>query len=103
MAEPSWVYMSAAKQIHVSCHRQNAAFYECKQRDANPAACLEAGKQVTSCVNRVLDKIKAHAPKEFDAYCKCMDYYSNRTIRCRTEQAAFEEACPIEIAGIAEK
>ena len=47
------MYMSAAKQIHVSCHRQNAAFYECKQRDANPAACLEAGKQVTSCVNRV--------------------------------------------------
>lgn len=32
-----------------------------------------------------------------------MDYYSNRTIRCRTEQATFEEACPIEIAGIAEK
>lgn len=53
MAEPSWIYMSAARQIHVSCHRENAKFLECKQKDPNPQACLEAGAAVTSCVDKV--------------------------------------------------
>ena len=42
--------------------------------------------------------MRAHAPKQFEDYCKCMDYNSNRADRCREQQAAFDQACPADIA-----
>ena len=49
MAE-SGTLMAAAKLIGAKCMDQNRNFMLCKKEDANPAACLAQGEQVTNCV-----------------------------------------------------
>ena len=46
----SAVLYAISKHIATKCSKQNKAFADCKQRDANPELCLEQGDAVTSCV-----------------------------------------------------
>ncbi len=46
----SAVLFAISKLIATSCGKQNRAFVECKAKDPNPEACLDAGDAVTDCV-----------------------------------------------------
>ena len=46
----SAVLMSLSKHIAVRCAKINRAYMACKDKDANPEACLAEGDSVTSCV-----------------------------------------------------
>lgn len=67
----------------------------CKASDADPAACLRQGDEVSGCVLSVLKDLNSKCKNEFNAYAKCMDYYSNDFESCRTEQKNFESSCSL--------
>ncbi|KAL4539788.1 hypothetical protein Ndes2437B_g01860 [Nannochloris sp. 'desiccata'] len=94
-APTSAVLMAISKHIATRCSKVNRAYINCKENDANPEKCLKEGDAVTGCVIELLKELNTKAPSQLKAYCECMDYYSNRFIKCRKEQAEFEEACPV--------
>lgn len=91
----SAVLMSAWTQIATKCSSQNKTFMACKASDADPAACLRQGDEVSGCVLSVLKDLNSKCKNEFNAYAKCMDYYSNDFESCRTEQKNFESSCSL--------
>lgn len=46
----SSILMSASKVIAIECGAPSKAYIACKNRDANPAACLKEGDTLTGCV-----------------------------------------------------
>ncbi|KAK9828542.1 hypothetical protein WJX72_000660 [[Myrmecia] bisecta] len=87
----SAVLFAISKLIATRCGKQNRAFVECKAKDANPEACLQAGDAVTDCVVALLKDVNKKAPEELKTYYSCLDYYSNNFSKCRAEQEAFEK------------
>lgn len=90
----SAVLYAISKHIATKCSKQNKAFAECKQRDANPELCLQQGDAVTSCVVDLLKDLNQRAPEELKSYYECLDYFSNSFPKCRKEQKTFEEKAP---------
>ena len=42
-----------------------------------------------------LKELHGKCPQEFNAYAECMDYNSNNLEKCRAQQKAFRQACPL--------
>ncbi|EEH58307.1 uncharacterized protein MICPUCDRAFT_32079 [Micromonas pusilla CCMP1545] len=91
----SSVLFSVHKHLQSKCASRSAAYLACKKNDKNPEACLREGNAVTACMADLLGDLKSKCPKELNAYAECMDYRSNTFDKCRREQAAFEEKCPL--------
>merc|ERR1711916_212639 len=73
------------------CKAENDAFNECKAGSANPHACLNEGKAVTSCAANVLAQVEAKCNDSFAALTKCLDANSLAYSECRPQVAAFEQ------------
>merc|ERR1711904_225761 len=74
MAVPSASVLHAAHgQIASACASQNQAFLACKNKDANPAACLPQGEQVTGCVLSLMRRLNESCPDQLEAYSACLD------------------------------
>merc|ERR1711924_452975 len=92
MAVPSASVLHAAHgQIASACASQNQAFLACKNKDANPAACLPQGEQVTGCVLSLMRRLNDSCPDQLEAYSACLDKNNMEFGKCRKFQAAFEE------------
>ena len=59
--------------IGKECHAENVSFMRCKQEDGNPAACLEKGEAVCSCVLGVMQRAAKTAKAEVDELKECLD------------------------------
>ena len=81
---------AAAKLIAPDCGDANAAFVRCKQADANPQACVEAGDKVRSCVDGVLATASGKCGPTFEAYRSCLDNNGLRYEKCRDEERALK-------------
>lgn len=86
----SSILMSASKVIAIECGAPSKAYIACKNRDGNPAACLNEGNDLTGCVIDMLKDLNQKCPSELKTYYECMDYYSNNLLKCREQQKAFE-------------
>ncbi len=53
LIDTSDVLWAASKLIGRECSSANLNFLECKKKNPDPEACLEAGKGVTQCVHEV--------------------------------------------------
>lgn len=56
MLETGPALMAAAKYIGHFCEDINVAFIQCKADNDNPALCVEQGKQVSICAQKVYNR-----------------------------------------------
>mmetsp|Transcript_10358 Transcript_10358/g.34539 ORF Transcript_10358/g.34539 Transcript_10358/m.34539 type:complete len:112 (+) Transcript_10358:42-377(+) len=89
------VLYATNKHIEESCKSVNKFFMQCKQDDRNPRSCLNQGKEVIDCVNRVVRSVDAKCPAQLTAYARCMDKNHCHFEKCREEQAALESCMPL--------
>ena len=84
--------MAAAKLIGTDCAAPNKAFMLCKQKNADPAACLEPGTNVVACVMDVHRRATSDAcAAGFEAYRACLRDNNDKFERCRDEQHALRK------------
>uniref|UniRef100_M4C100 CHCH domain-containing protein n=1 Tax=Hyaloperonospora arabidopsidis (strain Emoy2) TaxID=559515 RepID=M4C100_HYAAE len=81
----------AARILAHECADANLAFMRCKQRDANPRACLVQGEKVTAAVLKTLREVETHCGETFAAYKKALKQSWHRIDETREEQAALED------------
>merc|ERR1712086_22147 len=79
-------------QIGLKCAQVNKEFVLCKNKDANPSACLAQGDAVTACVTNLLKQMGSSCGDSLGSYSACLDKNSLEFRKCRTQQAEFE-AC----------
>ena len=94
-APTSSVLFASHKHLQTRCSSQTAAYLACKKGNQDPEMCLKEGAKVTGCMLDVLKDLRGKCPETMNKYAACMDYRSNQFEKCRKEQAAFEEECPI--------
>ena len=94
-APASAVLFASHKHLQKRCATETAAYIECKRKNQDPEACVEKGVKVTGCMLECLKDLRKRCPETMNEYAACMDYRSNQFDKCRKEQAAFEEECPI--------
>lgn len=90
----SHVLYAVAKEIGQSCANENRAFFECKERDESPEACLEEGGRVQECALGVLKSAMATCEEELSAYSSCLDMQISEEYmfeRCRTFEHSFRD------------
>lgn len=93
MAKSSVLY-AAAKEIGSACDAENRSFLECKSRDEDPSACLDAGEHVQDCALGVLKSAMQNCGKALSQYASCLDRQSSQEYmydRCRAEESAFTD------------
>lgn len=91
MATSSVLY-AAGKEIGATCDAENRSFLKCKMVDEDPAACLDKGEAVKSCVLGVLKSAMATCEETFQSYATCLDKQISQEYmfeRCRKEEHAF--------------
>ena len=71
---------------------ENIDFMKCKQKHADPAACLVRGQSVIKCVLNVAVKANKVACAELNDFRKCLEVTSNDFVKCRMLKSAFENA-----------
>merc|ERR1711904_396264 len=86
------VLYAASTQIGTACSKVNADFLACKNKDANPSACLAQGTAATECARDLLQRMSASCGPSLDGYSGCLEKHGMEFRKCRSEQAAFE-AC----------
>merc|ERR1712167_503711 len=82
---------SMPADANTPCADVNAAFLACKNKDANPAACLAQGEAVTACSLSIIRRMGTMCGESLDAYSACLDKNGMEFSKCRAAQAAFEE------------
>ena len=86
------VLIAASKLIGSECAAANKAFMQCKQKDADPAACTTPGNAVVGCVLDVHRRATSDAcAPAFEAYRVCLKDNNDKFERCRDEQAALRK------------
>ncbi|ETI38023.1 hypothetical protein F441_15953 [Phytophthora nicotianae CJ01A1] len=81
----------AARILAHECADANLEFMRCKQRDANPRACLVQGEKVTAAVLKTLREVETHCGETYSAYKKALKKNWHRIDETRKEQAALED------------
>jgi len=94
-AATSAVLFAIHKHLQAKCVKPNEAFMACKKKDQDPAACLELGAKCTGCMIDVMKELSEKCPTSLNKYAECLDYRTNKFIKCREEQAEFEKQCPL--------
>ncbi|CAH0513460.1 unnamed protein product [Peronospora belbahrii] len=80
-----------ARILAHECADANLEFMRCKQRDANPRACLVQGEKVTAAVLKTLRDAETNCGETYLAYKKALKSNWHRIDETRTEQIALEE------------
>ena len=83
---------AASNFINEECAAVNSAFMKCKAGNANPAACLEKGSAVTSCVAAVEERLRTKCKAEWTSYAECLWQNNNEFSECRGQQESLEVA-----------
>eukprot|EP00752_Nemacystus_decipiens_P009044 g8075.t1 len=86
------VLLPAAHVLGSECVDPGLAFSKCKNKNAEPEACIKLGAVVLECQTRVLRKILTKCPAEFEAYRKCMDKTQMSWTACSSEEKTFTDA-----------
>lgn len=81
----------AARILAHECADANLDFMRCKQRDANPRACLVQGEKVTAAVLKTLREVETHCGETYSAYKKALKENWHRIDETRKEKAALED------------
>ncbi|KAG3067961.1 hypothetical protein PC122_g17151 [Phytophthora cactorum] len=81
----------AARILAHECADANLEFMRCKQRDANPRACLVQGEKVTAAVLKTLREVETNCGETYSAYKKALKKNWHRIDETRKEQTALEE------------
>merc|ERR1712091_675409 len=86
------VLYASSTQIGTVCSKVNAEFLACKNKDANPSACLVQGTAATECARDLLQRMSSACGPSLDSYSGCLEKHGMEFRKCRKEQASFE-AC----------
>lgn len=92
--EPNTSYvalLATSNLIGKECLQANRDFVLCKQRDEEPAACVEQGEKVTACVLKVLRQCEENCGDAYAGYQKCLKEKNRDTSLCRKDEAALEK------------
>ncbi|CAI5740735.1 unnamed protein product [Peronospora destructor] len=81
----------AARVLGHECADANLEFMRCKQRDANPRACLAQGEKVTAAVLKTLRDVEMNCGETYAAYKEALKKNWHRIDETRKEQTALEE------------
>ena len=96
---PSAALFVAWEHLERTCKSFNTAYMACKKEKRDPSACLRAGEALKQCSYGVLAHLHQKAPQQFDAYAQCLWTNSNALPKCRAQEKAFKEKCPVAEAG----
>lgn len=90
----SHILYAVAKEIGQSCAAENREFLLCKERDENPATCLQEGGRVQECALGVLKSAMTTCGDEVSAYASCLDRQISQEYmfdRCRQFEQALRD------------
>ena len=65
---------------------------KCKQNKSNPAACLDKGSEVLTCVTETLQQINKKCGPEFKVFTECLRENAGEFEACREQQSVFRAA-----------
>jgi NADH dehydrogenase (ubiquinone) 1 alpha subcomplex subunit 8 len=80
------ILTAAHRTIGFQCNAVNDAFIRCKEKNPDPAVCLDEGFEVSRCVNKTIKSITSVCGKELTDFANCLDSHAMKWGWCGNDK-----------------